>query len=319
MFLRSLASPYCKILRLVRRPTAQKLDGEAMRSLPVGQATRGRPLVISRLAAGLILSSSIGLLAYWRRSLSRSGVAGAIIAGSTTFGLGGTTWGFSLIYFFVSSTLLSHFRAREKAETAADKFSKGSRRDFAQVMANGGVASALATSHALVSTSQARQTLHAGYIGALATANADTWATEVGVLSPHTPRLITNGQPTVPGTSGGVTLLGTGASAAGALSLGLFNWLLRPRDRLARHLPLISLISGLAGSLCDSLLGATVQAMYYCPTCQKETERLVHSCGTSTRFLRGHRHINNDVVNFLATLCGTIVAILVERSMRNRA
>src|SRR5260221_9680178 len=67
-------------------------------------------------------------------------------------------------------------------------------------------------------------------------------------------------------------------------------------------LPLIALISGLAGSFFDSLLGATVQAMYYCPACDMETERRIHSCGTMTKTLRGISWINNDTVNFLATL-----------------
>lgn len=268
---------------------------------------------LPRIALGLLLSAAISTLAYRRRSLNRSGVAGAVVAGTSTFGLGGISWGLSLIFFFVSSSLFSHFRAQEKAATAADKFSKGGQRDFAQVMANGGVASLLASAHAFSKNPQASQALQAGYIGALATANADTWATELGVLSPHAPRLITNGRVTTPGTSGGITPLGTTAAAAGGLSLGLFNWLMQPKDRFARRLPLIALVSGLAGSLFDSLLGATVQAMYYCPQCATETERQVHSCGTQTLFLRGSRHMNNDMVNFLATLCGTIVAVFLAR------
>ena len=40
-------------------------------------------------------------------------------------------------------------------------------------------------------------------------------------------------------------------------------------------------LAGWLGALFDSLLGATVQSIYYCPTCQKETERYpLHSCGT---------------------------------------
>lgn len=319
MLFQSLLPPYCKTSRATRRDRISLSNRTRVLSDSTDEASRQRKRTLSRVVAGLALSGGIGALAYRRHSLSRGGVAGAILTGTSTFGLGGISWGCSLIFFFVSSTLFSHFRASEKAATAADKFSKGSQRDFAQVMANGGVASLLATAHALAPTPKARQTLHAGYIGALATANADTWATELGVLSPHAPRMITNGKPTTPGTSGGITPLGTSASAAGAISLGLFNWLLRPGDRFARRLPVIALISGLAGSLFDSLLGATVQTMYYCPACEKETERRVHSCGTPTHFLRGHHHINNDVVNFLATLWGAIIAMLLERFSRGKA
>jgi uncharacterized membrane protein len=95
---------------------------------------------LPRVALGLLLSAGISTLAYRRRSLDHSVVAGAVITGTSTFGLGGNSWGLSLIFFFVSSSLFSHFRAQEKAATAADKFSKGAQRDFAQVMANGGVA-----------------------------------------------------------------------------------------------------------------------------------------------------------------------------------
>lgn len=287
-----------------------------------------RKLRWQRLLLGLLFSTGVGLFAYRHRSLSRSGVAGAMATGSATVGMGGWAWGLSLIYFFVSSSLLSHFHSSEKERTAADKFSKGSQRDILQVMANGGVATALSLAHGLTGSQPARQLLQAGYTGALATANGDTWATELGVLNTHQPRLITTGKPVPPGTSGGITLLGTGASAAGGLSLGLVFWLLekvgtalvRPsidmhinkstsRGAINRPLPFIGLLSGLAGSLADSLMGATLQAMYYCPTCEKETERRVHSCGTPTLPLRGISWLDNDVVNFLATLFGALVGM----------
>src|SRR5260370_1375933 len=79
-----------------------------------------------RLLFGLLFSSGVALLAYRRRSLNRSGTAGTIVAGTTTLGLGGWSWGLSLIFFFVTSTFFSHFRERDKALTAEDKFSKGS-------------------------------------------------------------------------------------------------------------------------------------------------------------------------------------------------
>src|SRR5579875_2258047 len=60
-----------------------------------------------RLFLGFLFSSCIGLLAYRRRSLTRDGAAGAVVTGTTIFGLGGWPWGLSLIYFFLSSTLLS--------------------------------------------------------------------------------------------------------------------------------------------------------------------------------------------------------------------
>lgn len=270
----------------------------------------------ARLWSGLAFSSVIGLLAYRRKSLTKGGAAGAVVTGTTIFGLGGWSWGLALIYFFVSSTLLSHFREKEKEHTAADKFSKGSRRDIAQVAANGGVASLCAALSTTTRSAPLRETLQAGFTGALATATADTWATELGVLSSREPRLLTTGQPVAPGTSGGITPLGSAASALGAFTLGLALWLFQGLRKARTSLPLISLLSGMTGSLCDSLLGATVQAMYFCPQCQRETERVVHSCGTRTRHLRGISWCNNDVVNLCATFCGSLMAMVLHCALR---
>ena len=270
----------------------------------------------SRLLIGFLSSTGIGLLAYRRHSLSRNGIAGAVVTGTTTFGLGGSAWGLSLIFFFVTSSLLSHFRAADKSRTAADKFSKGSQRDIAQVLANGGVATVMALGYGLAPSFSWRSVYEAGFVGALATANADTWATEIGVLSYQTPRLITTGKITTPGTSGGVTLLGAGAAASGALAEGVvFNLFKQRRSFL---LPVIALLSGFCGSLIDSLLGATVQTMYYCPNCQQETEKHIHNCATSTTYLRGIRWMDNDVVNFLATLSGSIIAVCLQLPFRQR-
>ncbi len=278
--------------------------------LPRTRMTTATMKKSQRLLLGLIFSSGIASLAYRRRSLDKSGVAGAIATGTTIFGMGGWSWGLSLIYFFVSSTLLSHFRERDKAITVADKFSKGSQRDLKQVVANGGVATLIAITYGLTRDQRSlQQALQAGFAGTLATAAADTWATEIGVLSPHQPRLITTGERVPTGTSGGITLPGTGASLLGAFSLGVVFWAMQGFRRCLTSLPVIALISGLAGSFFDSLLGATVQAMYYCPVCDKETERRIHSCGTRTETLRGMKWMNNDTVNFLATLFGGVVAM----------
>ena len=104
---------------------------------------------LKRFLFGLLLSGAIGLVAERRGSLTKSGAAGALLTGTTIFGFGGIAWGLTLIYFFLSSTFLSHFREREKSAVAADKFSKGSKRDLGQALANAGVASAVALSYGL--------------------------------------------------------------------------------------------------------------------------------------------------------------------------
>lgn len=276
---------------------------------------------LKRILFGLLFSGAIGLVAERRGSLTRSGAAGAVIMGTTIFGFGGLSWGLTLIYFFLSSTFLSHFKEREKSAVAADKFSKGSRRDLGQALANAGVASAAALGYGLRRHSPGPAPLLAAFVGALATANADTWATEVGTLSHDEPRLITNGQRVPPGTSGRVTLLGTSAAVAGAVSVGAVAAALGAGrgTSLRGHLPLLAVIGGMAGTLCDSLLGATAQAMYWCPRCQTETERRVHRCGQETRALRGIGWLENDGVNFVSTAAGALVAVLAARLPQRQA
>lgn len=273
-----------------------------------------RELVIS-LLLGFVFSVIITALAYRRGSLSQSGAVGALIVGTLIFGLGGWVWGVVLGVFFVSSSLLSHFKEREKA-AVAEKFEKGHRRDIGQVFANGGLGALIAVLSAVVPESAGM----AGswfflFIGVMATVTADTWATELGTLSKAAPRLITSGRVVEVGTSGGVSALGTGVSFVGGLLIGLTAGLLAPLAGLlpwsaALAVGLIGAISGAAGSLIDSLMGATIQQIYYCDTCQKETERKVHRCGTTTRPLRGWSWMNNDLVNLISSLGGGLVAVV---------
>jgi uncharacterized protein (TIGR00297 family) len=265
---------------------------------------------------GLSLSTLIGYAGYRRRSLSGSGVLGAIVLGTIIFGLGGLAWGALLVVFFVSSSVLSHFKEARKA-AVAERFSKGSRRDLAQALANGGAGALAALGNAL----WPHPLWWVAFVGAIATVNADTWATELGVLSRSAPRLITTGRPVEPGTSGGLTATGTLAALGGAGLIGLVavgfdlaaGWPVAPLLLIF----VIAAAAGLLGSLADSLLGATVQAIYYCDACGQETERhLLHACGAPTRQLRGWRWLNNDWVNFISSLFGAVIAGVIWSLVR---
>ena len=255
------------------------------------------------------LSLLIVGLAYWRNSLASSGAVAALLVGTLTFGLGGWVWGILLGIFFVSSSGLSHFKEEQKQQVAEEKFDKSHRRDAGQVLANGGAGMLLAVASFLW-PSPIWVYL---FVGTMATVTADTWATELGTLSQRPPRLITNGKRVEVGTSGGVSRLGTAVSLSGGLLIGVVAALLLPWQNVTTAMGLIlaGAIGGLSGSLFDSLLGATVQQIYYCPHCQKETERKIHRCGHTTHFLRGWRWLNNDGVNFTASVVGGVVAGLI--------
>lgn len=254
---------------------------------------------------GFVLAIIVAYLAYRADSLDKSGAFAATLVGTIIFGMGGWQWAILLLLFFITSSGLSRAFKRRK-QGLNEKFSKGNERDAGQVFGNGGLATLFAALHAFYPESILPWV---GFAAALAAVNADTWATELGVLNPTPPRMITDLKKRVEkGTSGGISLWGTFASLLGACLIALpaarftGNWLL---------FPLISL-AGLGGSLFDSLLGATVQAMYYCPTDKKETEKHpLHTCGTETVQIRGWEWLNNDWVNFACSAFGSILGILL--------
>ncbi len=271
--------------------------------------------LLPSLLLGFGLSVLISGLAYWRGSLAPSGVFGAIVVGTLIFGLGGWVWGVLLAIFFVSSSALSHYKERDKA-AVAEKFEKGHRRDLGQVLANGGLGAVIAVLSAVVPESLVPSDVWFFlFIGVMATVTADTWATELGTLSKAPPRLITSGRAVEVGSSGGVSPLGTGVSLIGggmiglaAGSLGAVAGLVPGTAGAVLTVTLIGAAGGLAGSLTDSLLGATVQQIYYCDVCRKETERKVHRCGHETRPLRGWSWMNNDLVNLISSMAGGLLA-----------
>ncbi len=250
-----------------------------------------------------VVAAAIAAAALAVGALSPSGAVGAFGVGAVTFGLGGLTPAVLLVLFFVSSSALSRFGGSRKREVAA-AFSKGHRRDLGQVLANGSAAAGASILYGLTGS----ELWLAAVVGALAAANADTWATELGVLSRQRPRLITSGERVEPGTSGAVSLAGTLAAAAGGALIGVAAFWLKGQPLLL----LAGMLGGLGGALLDSVLGATVQAMYFCPTCQRATERHPrHSCGSPTQPLRGLPWLNNDAVNLAATLTGSLLAWLL--------
>ena len=256
-----------------------------------------------QILIGFLLATLIGILAWRAGSLSRSGALAAALTGGLIFGFGGFPWTMLLLTFFITSSVLSRLFNKQKVGLS-EKYSKGNQRDWAQVLANGGLGALLAVIFYILPQ---QDWIWLAFAGAMAAVNADTWSTELGVMSNILPRLITNGKIVERGTSGGITLTGTLAALGGAALVAIVAVSFPP---YLLWLPRWGIIvfGGLIGSLFDSVLGASVQAIYWCPTCKKETERHpLHTCGSPTEQLRGWHWMNNDVVNFACSLMGAIV------------
>ena len=256
-----------------------------------------------RLLLGLVGSSAIGLLAYRLRSLSKSGAISAIVMGTGFVTLGEPIWITLLIVFFATSTGWSKWKRKHRAKAKAEqKYEKSGQRDARQVWANGGFGLLLC----LLNACWPHEIWLFAYIGVMASVNADTWATEIGSLSRSAPRSLITGQVVEAGTSGGVTWLGNAAAMGGAACVGLAAaiW----HDSL--HVVWLATAAGFIGAYVDSLLGATLQAMYRCRSCGTETERMYH-CSSITEPLRGWAFLNNDRVNMISSVIAGAVAALV--------
>lgn len=277
--------------------------------------------VLVRFFLGLAAGVGIAALAFRVGSLDRGGALAAAALGTVVFGLAGVAWAAVLLTFFISASALSKAFKSKKAAVGRD-FAKGTRRDAAQVAANGGVGGLLALGYSGLAWAQPDSrllpALWLGFCASFAAANADTWATELGVLNPRQPVLISTFKRVPQGTSGGVSLAGTLAALAGAGLVGLAavlsvsaGW--APVSRLPLWTQFLAITgAGLLGSLVDSYLGATLQAVYFCPLCDKETERHpLHGCGTATGLTRGLSWLNNDWVNSACTLSAGLLGLLI--------
>ena len=275
---------------------------------------------LSRLAIATLLAIAMSVRGYRKRSLNKSGAILALIVGFISCAAS-ITLGLTLIAFFLGSSRITKVGAAKKKKIE-DGHQEGGNRNWVQVLANGGLGTALAAVYWVLTR---RAGLHpeqpldlggaladlswlqAAYLCHYACCNADTWASELGVLASASPILVTRPWKTVPpGTNGGVTWVGTGASLLGGLFIGLFFWLfglaLQPSavrgDQIPPQWPLILLgaAAGVLGSLIDSFLGATLQ---YSGWCEKK-KLVVEKPTETTRHISGWNVLDNHQVNFLA-------------------
>gem|GEM_PF-495306 len=169
---------------------------------------------MARVALGAGLAGVVAVAGWRRGALTADGAAAAVAVGTPVFAVGGGRWAAVLVGFFTLSSALSQVGRERKAPMAAVA-SKGSRRDAGQVLANGGVAAGAAV---VAGITGKPEVAFPAYLGAMAAATSDTWATEIGMLSRRPPRSIVTLRRVRPGMSGGVTPLGLAAAAGLAVA-----------------------------------------------------------------------------------------------------
>jgi uncharacterized protein (TIGR00297 family) len=212
----------------------------------------------------VILLVIIGLITYFRKALDLLGSIFMIIMGVIIIiaPQAGPKWLFLIFIFLILGLIFTAYKHDYKKKIGVYEGT----RSIKNVVSNGIVAFVMAAFGN-----------YAGFIGSIATATADTMASEVGVVT--TPRLITNFRKVPPGTDGGISVLGTAAGILGATLIGLSAYILGIYPELVRTIE-IAIVAGTFGCFTDSILGAVLESRDY---------------------------LTNEHVNLIATLTGALI------------
>lgn len=234
---------------------------------------------------GLILSSGFSLVAFLFRRLTLDGMFAAIVTGSFVFGLGGWPAAVLVLVFFISSAAISVHWHIDSSDLSND-----ARRNGLQVWANGFW---LITCLVLAVVFNSDLFL-VGAVAALATATADTWATELGSNALESTYLVTDFRNVSPGTDGGISLQGSiaaflGSAAIAVLAIYVFS--------LQFYVFLCIFLAGFSGCFIDSYVGAAFQ----------QNNRPV-----MLPVLQSKIHFNNNLVNGISTGAGALLAIILK-------
>ena len=254
-----------------------------------------------QFSIGIILALILAVISYRLNFLTGGGSVSLLILGSLVFGIGGWTFALPILAFFILSSILSK-AGKKRKQTLINIFEKSGCRDAGQVLANGGLAGLLVLVWYFTGDPQ----IYILYITSLAAVTADTWATEIGVLSKHMPRSILTFKPVPLGTSGGITFVGSMGAFLGSALIGIIGYFSAAELAFDINALLLVAFGGLIASFFDSLLGITIQSQYQCQVCAKITEKKQH-CERPSVFFRGWHWVNNDTVNLFCAISGVLL------------
>ena len=262
--------------------------------------------MILNLVLGVILGLIISVVSYKFKLLNLSGAIATFFLAWIIFSFGQVKWTIPILTFFILSSLLSKFR--KKINLKVDPyFPKSDERDHVQVLANGGFPGILV----LINQLHGSELFYIAYVSAIAAVCSDTWATEIGTMFNTKTFNIINFHQVEQGISGGVSLIGFMGAALGAMSISVS---VTPWLNNISEIILIIFLSGFLGSTFDSVLGSTLQGKFNCTVCNKKIESKSH-CGKNSVHIKGYRWLNNDAVNFAASLFGGFISFALASSI----
>lgn len=250
---------------------------------------------ITNFFIAFILATLISIFSIKMKFLDLGGSALTFLLALFIYGIGGWQWTLPILVFFILSSLLSKIADRVNGKNVQQVLEKGSKRDYKQVLANGGVPLLICLLHAI---NPIELNWYLIYLLAIATSTSDTWSTEFGTIFSKKVYLITNLRRVEPGISGGISIVGTLGGILGSFVIVLSAFIF---VRLEFSQVFLIVFLSLIGNFIDSIIGATLQVIYKCSLCGKLTEKKIH-CGTNTNYFKGLRFIDNDFVNLASVL-----------------
>ena len=229
----------------------------------------------------IILVSALLLVSKLRDMLDSSGLLAAMGVGLTVSLLGHWTWLVILVVFLFVGSMATKWRFEEKRALSIQESNEGAR-GWRNVMANGAAASLVA----VLAWFGEGDWYFLAVACTVSVALSDTLASEIGSLDPRTRSIITL-EAVPPGTNGGMSPTGTAAALLGALLIAAVSVLLAPvygEPMSAASIFVVVTIVGWLGCQVDSILG---------------------------ELLENKGYIGKHTVNFLATLSGAAMAVVV--------
>ncbi|MEP0971137.1 MAG: DUF92 domain-containing protein [Balneola sp.] len=231
----------------------------------------------------VIFSISAFLLSW----LTYDGAISAGIFGTISFGFGDWQIALIVLFFFISASLVS-----KDSIATEDSHSVKFRRNGRQVWSNGFW---LCLWVMIWFISEQTMFLVAS-VASIATATADTWATELGTKDKDKTYLITDLSKVKAGTDGAISFKGSAAALLGSALIAALFWL--TVDEISVFTLSIITITGFIGCLMDSYLGARFQ-------------------GNSLKipFLSSNENgtivLDNNTVNWLSTGTASVLVLLI--------
>lgn len=227
------------------------------------------------LALAVVVCAGFAYFAYRAGTVDASGVFAAVLFGIILITLAGVPWFLVVISFFILGSFFTKFRYAEKVFLGVEQ-GKSGRRGYMNAFAN----ALVGVAGAILFGITGNEIFVALFLGCIATATADTLASEIGVTG-GTPYMITTLRPVPAGTNGGVTVLGELACLFGATIICGLAFVL---EVAPWYVCLIGIAAGFFGTNMDSLIGALI-----------ENKGVIGNSGT----------------NLLATLSGGLFAMAV--------